>query len=62
MNVVVDTNILAYYWLPGALTEEAVALLRPTSAIPRTRNRQAIASAVAVRWHAPLEQRDTLAA
>ncbi len=30
MNVVVDTNILAYYWLPGARTEEAVALRRST--------------------------------
>ena len=26
MNVVVDTNIVAYYWLPGAHTERAVAL------------------------------------
>ena len=31
MNVVVDTNVLAYYWLPGARTEEAVALRRTTS-------------------------------
>ena len=30
MNVVVDTNILAYYWLPGQRTEEAVALRRST--------------------------------
>ena len=30
MNVVVDTNVLAYYWLPGARTEEAVALRRST--------------------------------
>ena len=30
MNVVVDTNILAYYWLPGARTEGAVALRRST--------------------------------
>ena len=30
MNVVVDTNILAYYWLPGARTGEAVALRRST--------------------------------
>lgn len=26
MNVVVDTNVVAYYWLPGAHTENAVAL------------------------------------
>ena len=30
VNVVVDTNILAYYWLPGARTEEAAALRRST--------------------------------
>ena len=30
MNVVVDTNVLACYWLPGARTEEAVALRRST--------------------------------
>ena len=30
MNVVVDTNIIAYYWLPGAHTENAVALRRRT--------------------------------
>ena len=28
MNVVVDTNVVAYYWLPGAHTEQAVALRR----------------------------------
>lgn len=30
MNVVVDTNIIAYYWLPGAHTESAVSLRRHT--------------------------------
>ena len=30
MNVVVDTNVVAYYWLPGAHTENAVALRRTT--------------------------------
>jgi len=30
MNVVVDTNIIAYYWLPGAHTENSVALRRRT--------------------------------
>ena len=30
MNVVVDTNIVAYYWLPGTHTENAVALRRRT--------------------------------
>ncbi len=30
MNVVVDTNIIAYYWLPGGHTESAVALRRHT--------------------------------
>ena len=30
MNVVVDTNVVAYYWLPGARTENAVALRRKT--------------------------------
>ena len=30
MNVVVDTNVIAYYWLPGAHTENAVALRRRT--------------------------------
>ena len=30
MNVVVDTNVVAYYWLPGAHTECAVALRRKT--------------------------------
>lgn len=30
MNVVVDTNVVAYYWLPGSRTEEAVALRRRT--------------------------------
>ena len=30
MNVVVDTNVVAYYWLPGAHTENAVALRRRT--------------------------------
>ena len=28
MNVVVDTNVIAYYWLPGEHTENAVALRR----------------------------------
>ena len=26
MNLVVDTNVVAYYWLPGSRTEDAVAL------------------------------------
>ena len=30
MNVVVDTNVIAYYWLPGEHTENAVALRRRT--------------------------------
>ena len=30
MNVVVDTNVVVYYWLPGAHTENAVALRRKT--------------------------------
>lgn len=30
MNVEVDTNIIAYYWLPGGRTESAVALRRHT--------------------------------
>ena len=30
MNVVVDTNIVAYYWLPGAHTKSAIALRRMT--------------------------------
>ena len=30
MNVVVDTNVVAYYWLPGVHTEHAVALRRTT--------------------------------
>ena len=30
MNVVVDTNVVACYWLPGAHTENAVALRRRT--------------------------------
>ena len=30
MNVVVDTNVIAYYWLPGANSENAVALRRRT--------------------------------
>lgn len=30
MNVVVDTNVIAYFWLPGAHTETAVALQRRT--------------------------------
>ena len=30
MNVVVDTNVIAYYWLPGANAENAVALRRRT--------------------------------
>ena len=30
MNIVVDTNIVVYYWLPGVHTENAVALRRRT--------------------------------
>ena len=30
MNIVVDTNIVAYYWLPGVHTENAVALRQRT--------------------------------
>ena len=30
MNVVVDTNVLAYYWLPGDRTDVAVSLRRST--------------------------------
>ena len=30
MNVAVDTNVIAYYWLPGVHTENAVALRRRT--------------------------------
>lgn len=30
MNVVVDTNVLAYYWLPGARSDSAIALRRAT--------------------------------
>ena len=30
MNIVVDTNVIAYYWLPGAHTDGAVALRRRT--------------------------------
>ena len=30
MNVVVDTNVLAYYWLPGVRTETAIGLRRAT--------------------------------
>ena len=30
MNIVVDTNVIAYYWLPGAHTENAVVLRRRT--------------------------------
>ena len=30
MNVVVDTNVLAYYWLPGRHTETAISLRRAT--------------------------------
>ncbi len=30
MNIVVDTNVLAYYWLPGARTETAIGLRRAT--------------------------------
>ena len=30
MNIVVDTNVLAYYWLPGAHTETAIGLRRAT--------------------------------
>lgn len=30
MNVVVDTNVIAYYWLPGVHTENAVALRQRT--------------------------------
>ena len=31
MNVVVDTNVIAYYWLPGIHTENAIALRRRTN-------------------------------
>ena len=30
MNVVVDTHVIAYYWLPGVHTENAAALRRRT--------------------------------
>lgn len=30
MNIVVDTNVIAYYWLPGEHTDSAVALRRRT--------------------------------
>ena len=30
MNIVVDTNIVAYYWLPGVHTENAVVLRQRT--------------------------------
>lgn len=30
MNIVVDTNVLACYWLPGAHTEKAIGLRRAT--------------------------------
>ena len=30
MNVVVDTNVVAYYWLSGPFTEDAVALRERT--------------------------------
>lgn len=30
MNIVVDTNVLAYYWLPGPHTETAIGLRRAT--------------------------------
>ena len=30
MNVVVDTNVLSYYWLPGARSDTAIALRRAT--------------------------------
>lgn len=30
MNIVVDTNVLAYYWLPGMRTETAIGLRRAT--------------------------------
>ena len=32
MNVVVDTNVVAYYWLPGPRTEEAIALRKKADA------------------------------
>lgn len=37
MNVVVDSNIIAYYWLPGANTEHAVEIRHKTEAwhVPR---------------------------
>ena len=30
MNVVVDSNIIAYYWLPGSHTEQAIEVRRRT--------------------------------
>ena len=30
MNIVVDTSVLAYYWLPGAHTETTIGLRRAT--------------------------------
>ena len=32
MNVVVDTNVLAYYWLPGSRTEDAIAVRKKADA------------------------------
>ena len=32
MNVVVDTNVVAYYWLPGSRTEDAIALRKQADA------------------------------
>ena len=32
MNVVVDTNVVAYYWLPGSRTEDAIELRKKADA------------------------------
>lgn len=32
MNVVVDTNVVAYYWLPGSHTEDAIAVRKKADA------------------------------
>ena len=32
MNVVVDTNVVAYYWLPGSRTEDAIAVRKKADA------------------------------
>ncbi len=32
MNVVVDTNVVAYYWLPGLHTEDAIAVRKKADA------------------------------